>query len=128
MRLERRLLQLELNIKSNSKQPGCNISLFIVVPQEQQRAHFESDPCKPGEEELENFLKYLKGSGQCQDCLGSCALDWEPSGFNNHSLTGICSSASSTSTPKIFTMYCADAEIPVLTRRIMNGERTGLEK
>jgi hypothetical protein len=124
MTLERRLQQLELKIKLNSKQPGCDITLFIVVPEEmQQSGPFDTDTYRPTDEEIENYLSQLKDSGQCRDCKGSCAIDWAPDGFKNHTLTGERSFSSPV--PKINWMFCANAEIPILTRRIMNGERTG---
>ncbi len=123
MTLGRRLQQLELKIKLNSKQPGCDVTLFIVVPEEMQSGPFDTDAYRPTDDEVEKYLKHLKDGGQCRNCKGSCAIDWAPDGFKNHTLTGECSSSSST--PKISVMYCADAEIPVLTRRIMDGERTG---
>ena len=121
MTLARRLQQLELNLKT--KLPGCNPTLFIVVPGEMQQGPFDTDAYRPTDGEIEEYLKHLKDGRQCRDCKGSCAVDWAPDGFKNHTLTGERSSSSST--PKISVMYCADAEIPVLTRRIMNGERTG---
>lgn len=121
MSLGRRLQQLELKTKLNSKQPGCDVSLFIVIPEELKHGQFDSNTYRPTAEELEKFLKYLKANGHCRDCKGSCAVDWAPDGFKNHTLLGERSSLSPT--PKIFTMFCANAEIPVLTRRLMNGER-----
>ena len=56
---------------------------------------------------------------------GLCTVDLVPDGFKNHTLTG--ERSSSGPIPNILTMFCADAEIPALTRRIMNGERTQLE-
>ena len=123
MTLGRRLLQLELRIKLNSKQPGCNPTLFVVIPEELRDSHFDSNTYKPVEGAIERYLIELKESGQCRDCVGSCGIDWAPEGFRNHTLTGAHSSSSSE--PQILTMFCANAEIPVLTRRIMNGERTG---
>ena len=125
MTLGRRLLQLELRIKLNSKQPGCDITLFIVMPEGPHDTPFDYASYRPNEDEIEKYLKYLKDSGQCRDCVGSCAIDWAAEGFMNHTLTG--ERRSSSPEPNILTMFCADAEIPVLTRRIMNGERTQLE-
>ena len=124
MTLGRRLLQLELRIKLSSKQPGCNPTLFIVIPEEFMDRHFDSSTYRPAEEEIEKYLNYLKDIGQCRDCVGSCAIDWAPDGFSNHMLTGERSSSSPE--PNILTMFCANAEIPVLTRRIMNGEPSQL--
>ena len=123
MTLGRRLLQLELRIKLNSKQPGCNPTLFVVIPEELRDSHFDSNTYKPVEGAIERYLIELKESGQCRDCVGSCAIDWARDGFMNHTLTG--ERRSSSPEPNILTMFCANAEIPVLTRRIMNGERTG---
>jgi len=123
--LSRRLEQLEIKIKSTFKEPGCVVSLFIVIPQEFQQAPFDTDTYKPADNEIENYLNQLKDSGQCRDCKGSCAIDWSPDGFHNHTLAGERSSISPE--PKISWMYCADAEIPVLTRQLMNGMRTQLE-
>jgi hypothetical protein len=122
MKLERRLQQLELTIKLNFKQPGCNITLFIAVPEELQQTCFDSDSYKPAEGELVWYLKYIRENGLCRDCKGSCSVEWTPDGFENHTLSREHSSSSSES--KTSFMYCADAEIPVLSRRIMNGERT----
>jgi hypothetical protein len=120
MALERRLQQLEIVFQSTLKQPGCDITLFIVVPEDVKGGYFDTDTYKPVEGEIEKYLKWLKDSSQCRDCKGSCAIDWSPNGFKNHNLTGERSSSSSE--PKLFIIYCADAEIPVLTRRIMSGE------
>jgi hypothetical protein len=122
MTLEHRLLKLEFKIKVNSKQAGCDISLFIVLTEEQRESSFDTDTHRPSNNEIEKQLKQLKDSGRCQDCRGSCAIDWAPDGFKNHTLMG--ESCSSASAPKIFAMFCANSEIPGLTRRIMNGERT----
>ena len=118
MKIEHRLQCLEL--KFVAKQPGCNPTLFIVVPQERQNCPFNSDSYRPTNDETEKYLKFLKDNGQCQDCKGACAIDWAPDGFRNHTLAGERSSSSSE--PRIFWMFCADAEIPILTRRIMKGE------
>ena len=121
MKYDKRLKLLEAKIQI--KKPGCNPTLFIVVPDELKDRHFDSDNYRPNEGEIEKYLKYLKDTGQCRDCVGSCAVDWAPDGFKNHTLTGERSSSSSE--PNILTMFCADAEIPELTRYIMNGERIG---
>ena len=121
MQLSSRLQQLELKIKFNSKQPGCDITLFIVIPEGPHETPFDYASYRPTEDEIENDLKSLKDTGQCRDCVGSCAIDWAPDGFNNHTLIGEPSSSSPE--PNILTMFCANAEIPVLTRRLMNGER-----
>ena len=121
MKLDHRLQCLELKFKP--KQSGCNLTLFIVIPEGARNAAFDTDAYRPADTEVERYLKHLKDSGQCRDCKGSCAIDWAPDGFKNHTLTGERSSSSPE--PKILTMFCANAEIPVLTRRIMNGERTG---
>ena len=67
------------------------------------------------------YLKQLKDGGQCKDCKGSCAMDWSYDGFKNHTFGGERNSLSPE--PKILTMFCADAEIPVLCRRLVNGGR-----
>jgi hypothetical protein len=117
MRLEQRLQYLELNLKT--KQPGCDIELFIVMPEEMQNGYFDCDSYRPAAGEIENYLKHLKDSGQCRGCKGSCAIDWAPDEFKSHTLGGERSSSSPM--PKILRMYCADAEIPALCRRIING-------
>ena len=119
MRLEHRLQCLEL--KRVTHKPGCNVTLYVVVPEECQNGYFDSDSYRPSNIEIEIFIKKLKDSGQCRDCKGSCAIDWSPGGFVNHTLSGECCSLSPE--PKINYMFCADAEIPVLCRRVMNGER-----
>ena len=129
MKLDRRLRLLEAKVQF--KQPGCDVTLFIVVPEEFQSLPadlnsyqpFNSETYRPAEDELEKQIKLLKDTGQCRDCRGSCAIDWAPDGFTNHTLSGERSASSPE--PKIFTMFCADAETPALTRRIMNGERIG---
>jgi hypothetical protein len=123
MALKNRLTQLELKIKLFSKRPGCDITFFIVVPEEMQNGSFDSNSYRPAADEIEKYLKQLKGSSQCQDCKVSCAIDWASDGFKNHTLGGECSSSSPE--PKISWRFCVDAEVPVLCRRIMNGERTG---
>ena len=123
MTLSRRLQQLELKIKLKTKQPGCYIELFIVMPEEMQKGYFDRDSYRPANGETENYLKHLKDSGQCRGCKGSCAIDWAPYGFKHHTPGGERNYSSPE--PYIFTMFCADAEIPVLCSIIMNGERTG---
>jgi hypothetical protein len=124
MKLEHRLQSLEL--KTQFAQPGCSPTIFIVIPEASQNSTFETHAFTPTDGEIEKYLSDLKHSGQCRDCKGSCAIDWAPGGFANHTLAGGQSTASPA--PKMFWMYCANAEIPILTRRIMNGERTALEK
>ena len=119
MRMEHRLQNLEL--KFVTTQPGCNVELFIVVPEDLKNEVFDFDSFRPSIVEIEIFLNKLKDAGQCQDCKGSCAVDWSPEGFNNQSIGG--ERISSSPGPNIFWMFCADAEIPQLCRRIMNGER-----
>jgi hypothetical protein len=121
MQLSSRLQQLELKIKLNSKQPGCDISLFIVIPEASRNAPFDTDTYRPTEAEIEKYLKSLKDSGQCRDCKGSCAIDWSPDGFKNHTIMG--ESSSSSPTPKISRMYCANAETPELLRQLHSGGR-----
>ena len=124
MKLEHRLQYLEL--KFVTKQPGCNPTLYIVIPEGMQNGRFDSDSYRPSSEEIEIFLKKLKDSGQCRECQGSCAIDWSPDGFKNHTLSG--EGSSSSPGPTINYMFCANAEIPVLCRRIMNGERQQYSK
>lgn len=119
MNLEHRLQNLEL--KFVVKRPGCNPTLFIVVPKEMQNGFFNSDSYRPDADTIEKYLNFLKDTDQCRDCKGSCAIDWSPDGFKNHTISGEC--VSSSPNPKIKYMFCVDAEIPVLTRRLMNGER-----
>jgi hypothetical protein len=92
------------------------------MPEEMQKGYFDCDSYRPVAGEIERYLKHLKDSGQCWGCEGSCAIDWTPDGFKNHTLGGERSSSSPE--PKILTMLCADAEIPVLCRQLRNGERT----
>jgi len=119
MKMEHRLQCLEL--KWVTKRPGCNVSLFIVVPKECQQKPFDSDSYGPTSDEIEKYLKQLKDSGQCRDYEGSCAIDWSPDGFVNHTLAG--EGSSSSPEPKINYMFCADAAIPILMRQLMNGGR-----
>ena len=119
MKLEHRLQYLEL--KFVTKQPGCNPTLYIVIPEEMKNKHFDADSYRPSDIEIELFLKKLKDSGQCQGCKGSCAIDWSPDGFMNHTIAG--EGSASSPGPKINYMFCADAEIPLLCRRLINGGR-----
>jgi hypothetical protein len=119
MRLEHRLQSLEL--KWIAQTPGCNVTLFIIVPQDCQDGPFDSDTYRPSSVEIEIFLKKLKDGGQCWNCKGSCSIDWSPDGFKNHTLGG--AHLASAPGPKLLLMFCADAEIPVLCRHIMNGGR-----
>ena len=119
MKLEHRLQSLEL--KFVSKKPGCNPTLFIVVPEDMLNGPFDSDTYRPTAYDIEKYLKQLKDTGECQGCKGSCAIDWSPDGFVNHTIGG--EGSSSSPGLKINYMFCANAEIPVLCRRIMNGGR-----
>ena len=121
MKLKHRLQYLEL--KFVTKQPGCNPTLFIVVPEGMQNCSFDSVSYRPTAATIEKYLKNLKYNGQCLDCKGSCAIDWSPDGFKNHTLGGECGSLSPQ--PKISWMFCTDSEVPVLCRGIIKGERTG---
>ena len=120
MKLEHRLQYLEL--KFVTKRSGCNVTLFIVVPEDRRNETFDSASYRPSSDEIEKYLWNLKTTGLCQDCKGSCAIDWSPDGFQNHMVGG--EGNSSSPEPKINYMFCADAEIPILCRRIMNGEQT----
>jgi hypothetical protein len=117
MRLEHRLQSLEL--KWVTQKQGCNVTLFIVVPKNCQDGTFDSDTYRPSSIKIEIFLKTLKDDGLCLNCKGTCAIDWSPDGFKNHTLGG--AGYFSSSGPNLFLMFCADAEIPVLCRQIMNG-------
>ena len=119
MKLEHRLQYLEL--KFVSKKPGCNPTLFIVVPEDMRNGTFDSASYRPSDDTIEKYIKTVKGDGYCRECRGSCAIDWSPEGFMNHTLAGVGSSSSPE--PMIHYMFCADAEIPVLTRKLMNGGR-----
>ncbi|MGA9047685.1 MAG: hypothetical protein WB588_01705 [Dehalococcoidia bacterium] len=121
MTLNRRIQRLEDTVKP--KPVGCNPAVLIVRYEDEESGHqVKTDSCEPTHEEIEKHLKHMKDSGQCQDCLGSCALDWGPGGFANHKLTGERSSSSSS--PNILVISCTSEEARELTRRIMNGERT----
>ena len=61
MRLEHRLQYLEL--KWVKEKPGCNVTLFIAVPQDCQDGTFDSDSYRPSNVEIEIFLKKLKDDG-----------------------------------------------------------------
>ena len=121
MRMEHRLQCLEL--KWLTQKPGCNVTLFIVVPEDCKNGYFDSDSYRPSSEEIEKYVKQLKDGGKCQGCKGSCAIEWTPAGFVNHTIGGAGNSFSPK--PKVHFIFCADAEIPVLCRRLINGERTG---
>jgi hypothetical protein len=123
MTLVHRLQELELEFIPKVKVLGCNPCVFVVVPEDMRQGAFDCDSYRPTEDETEKYLKDLKDGGQCQDCKGSCAIDWAPDGFKNFSHTG--QGGSSSVERQVHFMFCANAEIPVLTRRIMNGERTG---
>ena len=68
MQLSSRLQQLELKIKLNSKQPSCDSTLFIVMPESPQETPFDFAFYRPNEDEIEKYLKSLKDTGQCRDC------------------------------------------------------------
>jgi hypothetical protein len=145
MNLDKRLRLLEVKIQS--KQPGCNPTLFIVRAGDSQADSFETGTYKPADDEVEKYLKHLKDSGKCRYCKGSCAIDYASNEFKNHTLSGGMGFLSSG--PKVSLNYCAnsqtpellrrldshrerrilkievvDAETAELTRRIMSGERT----
>src|SRR5271157_225344 len=113
MKLEHRLQYLEL--KFVIEKPGCNVTLFIVLPEGSRDGPFNSDSYRPSPEEIEKYFKQLKATGQCRGCKGSCTIDWSPDGFVNHTIGG--EGSSSSPGPKIHFMFCANAEIPVLCRR-----------
>ena len=119
MKLEHRLHYLEL--KFVTKQPGCDVTFYIVVPEQCQQGPFDSYSYRPSSEEIGKYLKQLKDGGQCRGCKGSCAIDWSPDGFVNHIIGG--ERISSSPGPNIFWIFCADAEIPVLCRQLINGGR-----
>ena len=119
MRLEHRLQCLELNLAT--KQPGCNPTLFIVMPEDCKNGMFNCDSYQPTHDETEKYLKQLKAEGDCRGCEGACAIDWSPEGFKNHTLGG--GRVSSSPGPNLFMMFCADAEIPILCRRLINEGR-----
>ena len=119
MRLEHRLQDLEL--KFVAQHFGCNPTLFIVVPEDLKDGPFDSNSFQPTRDEIDKYLKHLKDNSQCQDCEGSCSIDWSPEGFKNHTLGG--PRLASHPGPNLLLMFCADAEIPVLCRHIMNGGR-----
>ena len=123
MKMEHRLQCLEL--KYVTKQLGCNVTLFIVVPEDRKNGYFDSDSYRPDNSEIEKYLKNLKENGHCRGCKGSCAIDWSPDGFVNHTIGGAGNSFSPE--PKVHFMFCADAEIPILCRRLMNGGREPLK-
>lgn|GEM_PF-528139 len=119
--LNRRIQRLEDTVKP--KPAGCNPAVLIVRYEDEEFGHSgQTDSCEPTHEEIEQYLKHLKNSGQCQVCLGSCALDWGPDGFTNHKLTG--ERGSSSSAPNILVISCTSDEARELTRRLMNGEGT----
>jgi len=45
MKMEHRLQNLEL--KFVTTRPGCNVTLFIVVPEDRQNGYFDSIPTDP---------------------------------------------------------------------------------
>ena len=121
MKLNRRIERLEGMVIP--KPAGCNPAVLIVRWEDEESVHLHKyDSCEPTHEEIEQYLKYMKDSGQCQGCLGSCALDWAPGGFTNHKLTGERNSSSSS--PTILVISCTSAEARILTRRLLNGEGT----
>jgi hypothetical protein len=119
MRLEHRLQNLEL--KFVTKQPGCNPTLFIVIPEDRQSGSFNSDSYRPTRDETEKYIKQLKADGHCRGCQGACSIDWLPEGFKNHTLGG--THYSSSPGPNLFMMFCADVEIPILCRQLINVGR-----
>ena len=114
MNLDKRLKLLEVKIQP--KQPGCNPTLFIVIPESAQVAAFDTGNYSPADDELEKYLKYLKESGECRNCKGSCAIDYASKEFKNHTLLGERGFLSSG--PRIRLNYCANAKTPELLRRL----------
>ena len=86
MKLEHRLQTLEL--KFVTKKAGCNPTLYIVIPGDCQSGAFDHDSYRPAIGEIEKYLKQLKDTGHCKECKGSCAIDWVPVGFSNHTIAG----------------------------------------
>lgn len=125
MNLNQRIQKIEIKIKTSVKLPGCEVTIFVIIPQDKKQTPFNTDTYKPTDEDVSQYLQWMKASGQCQDCRGSCALDWAPAGFTHHTLTGERNSSSPV--PKISLMHCVDAETGELMRRLMKGERTLFE-
>jgi hypothetical protein len=119
MKLEHRLQDLEL--KFVAQHAGCNPTLFIVMPEDRKDGSFDSSSYQPTRDEIQTYLKQLKINSQCRGCKGTCSIDWSPDGFKNHTLGG--AHYSSSPGPNLFMMFCADAEIPVLCRQLVNGGR-----
>ena len=116
MKLEHRLQDLEL--KFVAQHAGCNPTLFIVMPEDRKDGPFECNSYQPTRDEIDRYLTQLKVNGQCRCCEGGCSIDWSPDGFENHTLGG--AQLASAPGPNLLLMFCADAEIPVLCRHIMN--------
>jgi hypothetical protein len=124
MMLEHRLHDLEL--KFVVQHPGCNPTLFIVVPEDRKDGPFDSSSYQPTYDEIYKYLKQLKINGQCRDCEGSCSIDWSHEGFKNHTLGG--AHLSSTPGPNLLLIFCTDVEVPVLCRQLTNGGREPYKK
>lgn len=90
------------------------------MTEDRKEEPFDSSSYQPTSDEIHKYLTQLKIKGQCRNCEGACSIDWSPDGFKNHTLGG--ARLSSNPGPNLLLMFCADAEIPVLTRRLMNGE------
>ena len=119
MRLEHRLQSLEL--KFVTKHPGCNVTLFIVIPEDRRDSAFDRASYQPTRDEIGKYLKQLKDHGQCRDCEGACSIDWSPEGFKNHTLGG--GHTSSYPGPNLLMMFCANADIPLLCRQLIGHGR-----
>ena len=122
MNLLQRIKRLEIDAEAIFPKSGCNITLLIVTPEHEKGSHFDYVAYKPTHEEMDKYLKYLKESGQCTGCQGSCALNWEPGGFKYHTLQG--KGRSNSSEPSIFTIHCIDEETTMSIRHV--ADRTEL--
>ena len=115
MNLLQRIKRLEIDAEAIFPKSGCNITLLIVTP-EHKPGHFDYDTYKPTDDEMDEYLKYLKESGQCTGCQGSCALNWEPGGFKYHTMQG--KGRSNSSEPSISIIYCIDEKTTLSIRHV----------
>jgi hypothetical protein len=106
--IERRIEKIQLQIDTH--QPGCAMSILIVIPEDARDKPFDTSSYAPSDEAIKEAISALRQSGKCQGCRGTCAQDWSPAGFTNHTLAF-------GGPPIIY--YCSDPEMPVFMRQMV---------